>query len=171
MPADTFVLFGAFLAAAGRSDPWLVFLSTWLANIASAFGVYFLARRHGKSFFSKGIGHWLVHPRQMAQIEQFYKRWGVPAIFLSRFLPGLRAMVPVFAGVTHVPFGRLAVPLATASGIWYGVLVYIGTTAGRNWDQIVSAFERYSRIGLWVAVPLLVLIGWWWWHSRRDANP
>ena len=107
----------------------------------------------------------------MAQIDRFYKRWGVPAIFLSRFLPGLRAMVPVFGGVTHVPFWKLAVPLATASGLWYGLLVYIGTTAGRNWQEIVSAFERYSRIGAWVAAPLLLLIGWWWWHSRREPKP
>ena len=32
IPADTFVLLGAFLAAGGRADAWTVFLVTWLAN-------------------------------------------------------------------------------------------------------------------------------------------
>src|SRR5690606_36819559 len=36
VPADTFVLLGPFLAAAGHADLWLVFGSTFLCNVASA---------------------------------------------------------------------------------------------------------------------------------------
>ena len=167
VPADTFVLFGAFLAAAGRANPWAVFFVTWFANVGSALAVYGFARRHGTRFFRSRVGHWLLHPRQLEQIGRFYARWGVPAIFFSRFLPGLRAMVPVFGGVAHVPLSRLAPPLAVASGLWYGFLVYAGAAAGRNWEQILEASERYGRVGLWVAIPLLALIAWWWWRSRR----
>ena len=58
----------------------------------------------------------VVYSRSEPRGAAFRERWGIPAIFLSRFLPGLRAMVPVFAGVTHVPFWKLALPLASASG-------------------------------------------------------
>ena len=37
VPADTFVLLGAFLSARGRVDPWAVFLVTWLLNVSSGF--------------------------------------------------------------------------------------------------------------------------------------
>ena len=36
IPADTFVLLGAFLAAGGRADAWTVFFVTWLANTTTA---------------------------------------------------------------------------------------------------------------------------------------
>ncbi|NIR61361.1 MAG: hypothetical protein GWO02_18625, partial [Gammaproteobacteria bacterium] len=62
IPADTFVLFGAFLAAAGRADPLLVFLVTWLSNVTAAMGVYTLAYRYGRAFFRTAVGHWLLHP-------------------------------------------------------------------------------------------------------------
>jgi membrane protein DedA with SNARE-associated domain len=168
VPADTFVLLGAFLAASGRADPVLVFLFTWVANVASAVGVYAVAHRYGQAFFATPAGHWLLKPRQMQQVGRFYERWGTPAIFLSRFLPAFRALVPVFAGVTHVPLRRVILPLAAASGLWYGALVYLGALAGRNWAAIVSFFQRASGAMLVLALVIGVLVALWWWRTRHS---
>lgn len=167
IPADTFVLLGAFLSVRGDADPWIVFLATWLSNIASAYVVYGLARKYGEAFFSHALGHWLLHPRQLEQIGRFYEKWGVPAIIVSRFLPAFRAMVPVFAGVTKLPFGRVVLPLALASGFWYGTLVVVGAFAGRNVDVILAAFQQVSSVLLWIALALGLAVGAWWWHTRH----
>lgn len=167
VPADTFVLLGAFLAEAGAASLWLVFLSTWLANVASAMVVYALAFRFGDGFFATTAGHWLLKPRQLQQIGRFYARWGTATIFVSRFLPAFRSLVPVFAGVTRMPLRRVFMPLALASGLWYGALVYLGAIAGRNRDVIMDFFERASTLLLVLAVPLLAALALWWWRSRR----
>jgi membrane protein DedA with SNARE-associated domain len=166
-PADTFVLLGAFLAASGRASPWLVFLATWSANVLSAVGVYLLALRFGSGFFATNVGRWLLQPKQLAQIGRFYQRWGTSAIFVSRFLPAFRALVPVFAGVTGLPLRRVMFPLAAASALWYGGLVYLGAMAGRNWETIVAFLQRASTALLGVAAVLLLLLGAWWWRSRH----
>lgn len=170
VPADTFVLIGAFLAAAGRADPWMVFLVTWLANVASAMVVYAVARRFGEGFFATRIGHMLLNPRQLEQIGGFYRRFGLVAIFFSRFLPAFRAMVPVFAGVTSVPVVRVLPPLAIASGLWYGTLVYLGAFAGRNWHAILAFFDRASLVLLIVAGVLTAAFAWWWIRSRKHRH-
>lgn len=170
IPADTFVLLGAFLAAGGRGSPWLVFLITWTCNVVSAAIVYFLAYHYGRKFFAMPVGHWLINKRQMDQIGRFYNKWGVPAIFMSRFFPAFRAMVPVFAGVTQVSFFKVFVPLAAASALWYGIVVYVGATAGENWEAIMSFFSRFSTVLLIIAAVLLVAFGVWWWRTRRHAE-
>jgi membrane protein DedA with SNARE-associated domain len=167
IPADTFVLIGGFLAESGRARVPLVFASTWVANVLSAVGVYFVAHRYGQSFFKTRVGHFLLQPKQLEQVRGFYQRWGIPAIFVSRFLPAFRAVVPVFAGVTHVPLWRVLPPLAIASAVWYGMLVYLGVLASRNWDAIVSFFSRFSTVLLVVAVIGVVLVAVWWWRSRE----
>lgn len=167
VPADTFVLLGAFLAGLGRAEVVTVFLVTWGANVASALGVYGLARRYGRRIFESPKGRWLLRPRQIAQISAFYDRWGTPAIFLSRFLPAFRALVPVFAGISGLSLPRTAVPLAVASALWYGALIYLGAFAGRNWGAIREQFADVSS-GLSIAAGVLVvLLLVWWWRSRR----
>lgn len=170
VPADTFVLVGAFLAERGAARLWLVFLVTWASNVASAFVVYRLARRYGRAFFHRRLGHWLLHPRQLEQISLFYDRWGEPAIVASRFLPGFRAMVPVFAGVTGLSFPRFALPVAFASAAWYGALVFLGSLAGRNLSWISGIFSHVSVALLLVAVTLLLLVSAWWWRTRRRKH-
>ena len=170
IPADTFVLLGAFLAAGGTGNPWIVFFVTWLSNIASAALVYLLANRYGEAFFDKKFGRMLINKHQMKQIDTFYDKWGVPAIFMSRFFPAFRAMVPVFAGVTHVPFIKVFIPVAAASALWYGIIVYLGTTAGNNWDALMAFFNKFSAILLVIAGVLLLAFGVWWGRSRHHKH-
>lgn len=168
IPADTFVLLGAFLSAHGPASAWLVFVVTLVPNVASALLTYSLARRHGKSFFQGRVGRWLLNEQQLRRIGGFYEKWGTPAIFVSRFLPALRAVVPIFAGVSHVSLPKLLIPLVLASALWYGVLIYVGSVVGRNWEQIAHLFDRMSTVLLVVAVVVISALGWWWWRTRRS---
>ena len=170
IPADTFVLLGAFLAAGGHGNPFAVFFITWISNIASAVIVYFISYHYGQGFFKKPIGHWLINEKQMKQIGGFYEKWGIPAIFFSRFLPTFRAMVPVFAGVTHVNFFKVFIPMTLASGVWYGFVVYVGASFGKNWDAVMGFFNRFSTILLIVAAILVGAFIFWWIRSRREKK-
>lgn len=167
IPADTFILLGGFLAGRGALDPWLVFAITWGCNVLSALAVYGLGLRYGRSFFETGAGRHVLHEGQLERMREFYRRWGHAAIFLTRFLPGLRAVVPAFAGVSHQPFLPVAVPLALASAIWYGLLVWIGATFGRNLSTMLGWLGDANRVLLLVALVLAAAIGAWWYRTRR----
>lgn len=167
IPADTFVLLGAFLAAGGRASVWVIFLVTWLANVAAALGVYALARRYGTAITSAPFARWILQPHQIEQICRFYGRFGIPALAVSRFLPAFRAVVPVFAGVSRMPWQRVLPPIALASGLWYGILVFLGTVAGQNWELVLGTFAQFSQLLLWIALPLLAALLAWWWRTRR----
>ena len=162
------MLLGAFLSAQGKANAVVVFLVTWGANVGSATAVFFVARRYGEKFFDTKVGAFLLNKKQMAQIGRFYDKWGMFAIFFSRFLPAFRAMVPVFAGVTKKPAIKVLPPLAIASGLWYGLVVYLGATAGDNFDQIVAFFDRASTWLLIGAAILGAAFLFWWFRSRKS---
>lgn len=167
VPADTFVLFGGFLSARGAANVWVMFVVVWLANVASALLMYWLARAHAETIRGSRIGRWLLAPHQMERIRDFYGRWGTTAIFVSRFLPALRAIVPVFAGLSDLAFWRVALPTLIASGLWYGGLVYLGRIAGQNWEQIRDAVGAANTGLLLVAVILIAGLVFWWHRTRR----
>jgi membrane protein DedA with SNARE-associated domain len=170
VPADTFVLLGAFLAASGRADAWTVFLVTWLANTGAALLVYWTGYRFGRPFFQVGLGRYVLNPAQLRRLGEFYQRWGLPAIFFARFLPGLRAMVPVFAGVTHQRFRTVVFPVLVASGIWYGALVWAGATAGRNLPAILEVLGGANRALLGLAGLMFLVAGFWWIKTRGGGK-
>jgi membrane protein DedA with SNARE-associated domain len=171
VPADTFVLLGGFLTAFRDAlNPVWVFLATWLLNVASALFMYRLGYTHGRSFFQTGWGRHLLNPRQMERMRLFYREWGALAIFFTRFLPGLRAVVPIFAGVSHQRFLPVLLPLAAASGLWYGGLVWAGVLAGRNLPRVRALFSDVNSVLLGVAVVLALGIGIWWWRTRHHEG-
>ena len=172
VPADVVALFGGFLAGQENAviSPVAAFFVVWLSNVAGALFVYWLGRKFGIRFFQTRIGRFLLQPKQMEKLSHFYARHGVKVIFVSRFLPAFRAVVPIFAGTSGVSFMRAAVPMALASAAWYGIIVYLGATAGENWEQIRSAVDASSRWLAIVAGILAVLVAVWWWRSRREGN-
>lgn len=166
VPADTFVVVGGLLAARGEVPASWVLAGIWAANAGGALAVYHTGYHHGRSFFTVGAGRRLLNPLQLARIDRFYRRWGVLAVFLARFLPGLRAVVPAFAGVIHLPFWKVAPPLVVASGIWYGILLWLGMAAGRNLDRVEAWLSRMNVSLLVVAVLVGMVLVVWWARSR-----
>ncbi len=169
IPADTFVLLGGFLSARGSAVGGMVFLVTWTANVLSALTVYAVAYRYGDSFFQTRLGRYLLDPKQVGIVRKFYRRWGAAAIFYTRFLPGLRAVAPVFAGLIRQRPHTVVFPLLLASAIWYGALVWIGAFAGRNVDHLLRTQTRLNWTLAGIAGVIVVLLAWWWFRSRGSG--
>jgi membrane protein DedA with SNARE-associated domain len=171
VPADVAVVFGAFLSHRGLTSAPLVGLLCWLANTASSAAMYFYARDHGRRFFEEGWGRRLMTPRMMRGLEQAYARHGSYGIFLSRFLPALRAGVTPFAGIAGISARRALVPSASASAIWYAFLVAAGAVIGQNFEAAVGLINRVNRI-LALATAVVVMLGavWLWRHYRRHRE-
>lgn len=170
VPADTFVLLGAFLTAYGRVTGLGVFAVTWATNTVAAMLNYGLARRWGRVAVNTRMGRWLIRPRQLDRLAALYHSHGAKIIFFSRFLPAFRVLVPVFAGISHLGFWRTAVPIALAGAIWYGILVLAGAVAGRNWRAIVEAVDNVNSVLLILAALLGLLLGILWWKTRHHPH-
>jgi len=167
VPADTAVALGAFLAGRGMLSAWTVFLLTWGANVGSAAGVYAVARRYGRRIFAGRLGQKLLSPETLDHIARQYQRHGTYGIFLSRLLPVWRAVVPPFAGIAGVPAARALIPVALASGLWYGALTYLVATLGTNFDEVARTLGRVNRVLGIVAVALLILAALWIWRRLK----
>jgi membrane protein DedA with SNARE-associated domain len=97
-----------------------------------------------------------------------YEQRGLIALFLSRFLPGIRALVPPVAGALRVPAPRTAVVIAIASGIWYGAVTWIAYRVGADWEALQERIGDLSRTtGLIAAAVVAIGIGIWIVHRRR----
>ena len=171
VPADTAVALGAFLSS--RSDAltwWGVYIATVVPNVVTATGVFHLAATRGRTFFASRTGRKLVSERAMRRIGRLYDRHHFWGIFVSRFLPGYRAVVPPFAAVTGLPLWKALPPIVLASGLYYGLLTLLAYHFGRNWDAVRTAVTRFSAVLAVAAVAATVLIAVLVWRHRHHLR-
>jgi membrane protein DedA with SNARE-associated domain len=170
VPADTAVALGAFLARRGELSVVPLTLLCWLANLGSAAFTYYVGRKHGRAFFAAGWGSKLLPAEGLAALEEAYARWGTAGIFVSRFLPGLRAAVPPFAGVAGLGARQTLVPAAIASLVWYAFLAWAGYALADNWEAVKSVVGSTNRVLGIVAIATTVAAAVWLWRrSKRRA--
>ena len=79
------------------------------------------------------------YPRLVARSEEFFKRWGALAVFFARFIPPIRAFVPITAGALGMPPLRFFAVNVPAVLLWAPVHVLPGVLA-------VSALHQYGGI-------------------------
>jgi membrane protein DedA with SNARE-associated domain len=101
------------------------------------------------------------------RVRQWYDRFGLPALFLSRFLPGVRAAVPPLAGAIRVPVPGAIAAIATASTIWYATLAMIAYRLGSEWGRIAGAIKELQTTAAITAGVIVVLAAAVWWVTRR----
>ncbi|MBC7843522.1 MAG: DedA family protein [Gemmatimonadaceae bacterium] len=168
LPADTVVGVGSFLAAQGSGSLIMAATSVWAGNLLGALGMYFVGRRYGSAALMKRFGG----ADAEARIARMYKSYGIWALFVSRFLPGVRAVVPPFAGALKLPLRQVIPAMATASAIWYGAIAWLGFRFGQNLDELKALIGTATRTSGLVAVAIVVLAGGFiWWRRRRTATP
>lgn len=168
LPTDTVVALGTWLAARGHGSALLAFLGTWAGNIIGAVGMYLVGRRHGAGWIHRRFPA-LSNARGEERLQQLYSRFGIPALVVSRFIPGVRALVPPFAGALKVPAPSAIAAMAFASGLWYGFISYIAYRAGTDWDALTRRIAQSSRVTA-IAGAVIVAVALTVWLIRRRAR-
>ncbi len=179
MPGDVAAALLAFLGAraGGRLAPTILMVTAgsvlgglvmwWIGR---RFGAEWVAHRIGKLGF--GGGEAKVEEAEH-RVEDAYRQYGWVALFVSRFVPGVRAIVPAAAGALRIPFWEVTLIFSVASGLWYGAICWIAFRVGEDWHAVQRQLEVLARdvgIGAIVAAVVLVVVGWRLWRRRRARN-
>lgn len=166
-PSDVVVAFGSFVIAQGRKGTMAgVFLATWGGNVLGAMLVYALGRRYGAERLERRLAGKHAESTD-ARIRRLFERYGMPAIFVSRFIPGVRAVVPAFAGALRLSVVSTAVMVASASAIWYGLVTMVAFRVGSDWETLKETITRYGRTAAIIGGALVVVGAVVWLIARK----
>jgi membrane protein DedA with SNARE-associated domain len=170
-PSDVVVAFGSFVAAQGPGTALGVFLTTWIGNVGGAMLVYALGRRYGAERLERRLAGKQAESRD-ARIRSMFRKYGMPAVFVSRFVPGVRALVPAFAGALRLPITLTVIMIACASAIWYGLITLVAFRVGSDWPRLSALVARYSsRAGIiGTAILALGILIWLLVRRRHESK-
>ena len=157
LPADTIVALGAFAAARGDGSATGAWVATMIGNIGGAMSMFALGRRVGIRWLTTRFPR--VFPAEAsAYVAVRFRERGMLALVVSRFLPGVRALVPPVAGAMGVAALGAAIAMTLASGVWYGLVCVLAFRAGANADVLLAAIARQQRLFAVVAIVVIVIV-------------
>jgi membrane protein DedA with SNARE-associated domain len=171
LPADTVIALGAFVAARGAGTAFGAWSATMIGNIAGAMCMFGVGRRYGLPWLGTRFPR-LFPPDAADRVATRFATQGVFAVVVSRFLPGVRAVVPPVAGALGIGAWRALVAMTLASGAWYGLVCVLAYRAGANADALLARIAGQQRVMAMGAAAVVVVIGLGLWlrhraHSRR----
>ena len=114
IPADVLIAFGAFIAARSDSSPFPAFLAVLLGNVIGAMGMYAVGRRYGAVWTERRF-HLKTKESADDKLNVMYERYGLLALAIGRFIPGVRAIVAPFAGALRASVTGTLVAITVAS--------------------------------------------------------
>jgi membrane protein DedA with SNARE-associated domain len=168
IPADVIVAFGSFLAAREQRSPVPTIIAVVIGNVGGALAMFALGRRYGADWIRRRMR--VMGEGAEQRVRHWYDKFGLPALFLSRFLPAVRAVVPPLAGAIKVPATGAIIAIATASTLWYTILAVLAYRLGSEWDRIASAIGEFQKGAAIVAGSIVVLAAAIWWVLRRRRS-
>jgi membrane protein DedA with SNARE-associated domain len=119
--------------------------------------MYYVGRRYGSSAFMSRLERWAGKGAEQ-RLMALYGRYGLPALFISRFLPAVRAVVPPFAGAMKLPVLPVALAVGAASGVWFAFITFLAYRAGSNWEALYGTIVRSGKIVALGATALVALV-------------
>ncbi len=170
LPADTVIALGAFVAARGNGSAVGVWTATMIGNIGGAMMMYGLGHRFGLPWLMQRFPSLFPDGATQRMTERF-KTQGVLAVVVSRFLPGVRAVVPPLAGAMNIGAMRALFAMSLASGAWYGLVCVLAFRAGANADALLARIAGQQRtVGLVAAAIVVVAVAAVWWQRSRRRS-
>jgi membrane protein DedA with SNARE-associated domain len=168
-PSDAVIAFGAFLADRAHGSAVTVFFLGWFGNVAGACITYTLGRRFGSKAFLRRLEKY-AGPDAEKRIKQLHKKYGLGGLFVSRFLPGVRAIVPPFAGAMKFPAFKVLLSVATSSAVWFALITFLAFRAGDNWDVVEQYLVRSGKVAGAIAIGLVLLAVAIWLFKRHGKQ-
>jgi membrane protein DedA with SNARE-associated domain len=165
VPGETALIAAGVLASRGHfSLAAVIAVAATGAILGDNLG-YWIGRAYGRRLFQRFRRTAALLPRG----ERFFRRHGGKAVFLARFVAGLRVTGAWMAGISHMPWWRFLVWNAAGGIAWAVAVALVAYYLGRAAADLIA---EYGLIGGGVVVGLVVIggVGLHFWRRRVESS-
>lgn len=176
IPSEVILTFGGFMTTYTSMDMWGVVLAATVGSIAGALVLYGIGRilnaQRLERWLSGKLGRILrLKPEDVEKAQAWFEKRGGKTVFLCRFVPIVRSLISIPAGMTKMNMGKFTLFTAAGTFVWNLVLVNLGVFAGASWEKIADAIGVYANVVLVVIVAAFAagVVIFLWRRSRKKA--
>ena len=143
IPSEVILLFGGFMTTYSKLNIVLMIIFATLGSLIGAIVLYYvgkiLNKERLKKIVSGKIGKILrLKNSDIDKADQWFDTKGNKTVFFCRFVPIVRSLISIPAGMSEMPMGKFLLYTTVGSLIWNTVLIILGAIVGENWTSILN---------------------------------
>lgn len=159
IPSEVILLFAGFFTARTSLSVVIMILMATLGSLLGAFILYYIGKLLNKDrlkrIVSGKIGKVLrLEEKDIDKADAWFDKTGNKAVFLCRFVPIVRSLISIPAGMNKMNVFKFTMYTVLGSLIWNTCLIIAGNQVGDNWPVIANIIDKYSFV---ILISLIVL--------------
>ncbi|MCS3839033.1 undecaprenyl-diphosphatase [Pseudomonas sp. JAI111] len=160
VPGTAVILALSALVPSGVLLLWPLLVAATLGAIAGDGLSFWFGHRYHREI----LGFWPLnrHPELIQSSEAFFERHGAKSVFFARFVPGVRAFIPLLAGMLGMAVSRFYVVNVASALAWASSHVLSGVLVGATFSFLGSAAKPLA-----ILLIVLLAVGWMLLHIVR----
>lgn len=129
LPGDTLLFAAGFFASQDKISLFGSIVAVFIGAIFGNLLGYEIGRRTGPRLFKKEEAV-LLNKETVDSADAFYKKHGGKTILFARFIPVIRTLAPLIAGIAKMDYKRFVAYTVAGAAIWSVSVTLIGYWAG-----------------------------------------
>ncbi|MDO8582254.1 MAG: DedA family protein [bacterium] len=166
IPSEAVMPFAGFLWFQKIFTFWGVIVASTLGSLIGSLISYWIGAKGGRAIVERYGKYLFLNTHHLDVTERFFSRHGEWTIFVSRFIPIVRHLISIPAGVGKMPLGKFCVYTIVGAGLWNGFLAWVGYALGKNWQSV----QRYGHMIDIAVVATIILVCLFFIYKRSHAR-
>lgn len=158
VPDETLIALTGFMIYRGELSLIPSFFSAWAGSISGITISYFIGKGFGRFVLQKYGRYIHLTPENLEKAHSWFNRFGHWALFLGYFIPGVRHITAIFAGMSRLEYPEFALYTYAGGGVWVAAFLSIGFFFGEKWHSIIESVHRHLVISAIVLAFLLLAV-------------
>lgn len=175
IPSEVILLFGGFMTTYTSLNIFGMSIASTLGSLIGAIVLYlvgkFFNKERLKAIVSSKVGKILrLKNEDIDKADNWFETKGNKTVFFCRFIPIVRSLISIPAGMSEMAMGKFLVYTITGSLIWNVVLIVMGSIVGENWTSILEIFDTYSHIVLILLIIIFIALVFIFYKKRLNKK-
>ncbi len=172
IPSEVILTFGGFMTSNTNMTITGVIIVSTIGSVIGAIILYLLGRLLTKERLYKlvdgRIGKILRFKKQdIDKSEEWFSKKGKSTVLFCRFIPIVRSLISIPAGMTKMEFSLFLIYTIIGSAIWNSVLTYLGFAAGNAWESVAKYVDYFAKITLIMFACVVCVCGFIVYKKRK----
>ncbi len=169
VPSEAVMPFAGFLIYEG-SFTWtnVIFYST-LGSIIGSLISYYIGSFGGRPLVLKFGKYLLLDKHHLDITENYFNKKGDITIFISRFIPVVRHLISIPAGIAKMNIWKFSLYTIIGAGIWNAFLTWVGFVLKDDWDALLKSQWKHLIDVFFVGI-IFVIFGYFAYKLIQDKK-